>query len=302
MTADSAPVTVSNVGFTLVAIATTIALLRYMSEVFIPFVLAGLLFYALDPIVDRLQRLKVPRAIGAALTMLLLLASAGALSYSLFDDVDRVAASVPDATQRLRRTLRALREGGPGALDRIQEAVTAIAETAKEAAGEPAKPAGSVKVQVAAREPNLLLTGSPQVFAFAGQVIMVVFLAYFLPLADELFKRKLVENFGPTLAHKKVTVQILNDIASQIEQFIMVQLFTSVVVGIVTGWRCGGLASNSRGYGGSQPASSIRCPISDRSSSPWGCHSWALSNSVRLRWRSLLPASRCSSQRSRGGS
>ena len=63
---------------------------------------------------------------------------------------------------------------------------------------------------------------------------MVLFLAYFLLVADDLFKRKLVEVIGPTLARKKVTVQVLNQIATQIEAFLMVQIFTSAVVGVAT--------------------------------------------------------------------
>ena len=39
---------------------------------------------------------------------------------------------------------------------------------------------------------------------------------------------------GPTLARKKVTVQVLNQIATQIEAFLMVQIFTSAVVGFAT--------------------------------------------------------------------
>jgi predicted PurR-regulated permease PerM len=233
-TVDTTPARVSSVAFTLVAVATSIALMRYMSEVFIPFVLAGLLFYALDPLVDRLQRWRIPRAIGAAVAVVFLLGSVGAIGYSLLDDVDRIAASVPDATQRLRGTLRELRQGGPGALDRIQRAATAIAETAKEATGDPPRPDTPVKVQVTEASPNMLLTGSTQMIALGGQAIMVVFLSYFLLLAYDLFKRKLVENFGPTLAQKKVTVQILNDIAFQIERFLLVQVFTSVLVAVAT--------------------------------------------------------------------
>jgi predicted PurR-regulated permease PerM len=39
-----------------------------MEAVFIPFVLALLLFYALDPFVDRMERWRIPRAIGSALS------------------------------------------------------------------------------------------------------------------------------------------------------------------------------------------------------------------------------------------
>lgn len=53
-------------------------------------------------------------------------------------------------------------------------------------------------------------------------------------LSDQLFKRKLVEIVG-TLSQKKATVSVLEDIAGQIEQFLMIQLMTSGVVAVVTG-------------------------------------------------------------------
>ena len=71
--------------------------------------------------------------------------------------------------------------------------------------------------------------------ALLGQTALVLLLTYFLLVNDELLKRKLVENIGPTLTRKKITVQILNDIGSQIERFLLVQIFASAVVAIATG-------------------------------------------------------------------
>ena len=63
---------------------------------------------------------------------------------------------------------------------------------------------------------------------------LVCFLAYFLLVADDLFKRKLVRHASATLAGKKITVNVLDAISRQIEKFILVQIFTSAVVGVVT--------------------------------------------------------------------
>jgi AI-2E family transporter len=62
---------------------------------------------------------------------------------------------------------------------------------------------------------------------------MVLFLTYFMLLSDKLFKRKLVE-IVDTLSQKKVTVSVLDDIAAQIERFLVVQLLTSGVVAVAT--------------------------------------------------------------------
>ena len=222
---------------TVLAICAVILLLRYMQEVFIPFVLAGLTFYALDPMVDWLQRWRVPRSIGAALMLLLFVGTIGLLGYTLSDDVSEVANDLPAATQKLRATLRANRNQPPSAMEKLQQAATEIDRTAAEAAGTSVTPAGVLRVRV--EEPAIQLSeylrwGPVGALSFAGGAVMVLFLAYFLLVADDLFKRKLVEVIGPTLARKKVTVQVLNQIATQIEAFLMVQIFTSAVVGVAT--------------------------------------------------------------------
>jgi predicted PurR-regulated permease PerM len=66
-------------------------------------------------------------------------------------------------------------------------------------------------------------------------LVMILFLTYFMLVADDLFKRKFVE-LAPTFYEKKLTVEIINDIGVQIGRFLIVQVFTSAVVGVVTWW------------------------------------------------------------------
>ena len=63
---------------------------------------------------------------------------------------------------------------------------------------------------------------------------MILFLTYFILLSDKMFRRKFVELAGPTLSKKKITLEIIDNISSQIGRFLMVQIFTSVVVGVAT--------------------------------------------------------------------
>src|SRR6188474_93433 len=90
------------IALTVLAVAAAILLARYMQSVLIPFVLAGLLFYALDPIVDRLQRLRVPRVIGAALAVALIVGACSVVTYGLMDDGLRVVEELPEAARKIR--------------------------------------------------------------------------------------------------------------------------------------------------------------------------------------------------------
>jgi predicted PurR-regulated permease PerM len=221
-----------NIGVTILATAAIIWLLQFMQSILIPFVVSGLLFYALDAPVDALQRLKVPRVIGAAAMLLVVVAGVGGLAYSLQTQAMTVIDQLPSGARRLATALDRKPNEPPGALAKVQEAAEALETTTQ-----PKTSPGVVRVQV--EEPrtsasSYLLSSTVSAASVINQVVMVLFLTYFMLLSDQLFKRKLVEIAGPTLSRKKVTVQALEEIATRIERFLMIQIFTSVVVGTVT--------------------------------------------------------------------
>jgi predicted PurR-regulated permease PerM len=76
--------------------------------------------------------------------------------------------------------------------------------------------------------------GAASLIAFAGQTTLVVFFVFFLLASGDLFKRKLVKIAGPSLEQKKITVQILSEINTQISRFLLVRVITSIVVGVAT--------------------------------------------------------------------
>jgi predicted PurR-regulated permease PerM len=232
---------VQSAALTVIAVCAVIALLRYMQEVLIPFVLAGLTFYALDPAVDWLQRRRIPRAIGAAILLATLVGAVSAAGYALRDNFVAVANDLPQAVDRLRATLRPAPNQPPGTMEKLQRAASELDQVAAEAAGTEAGKAaaasGVVRVQI--EEPGVQLSsylrwGPAHALSFASGLILILFLSYFLLLTDDLFKRKLVEVIGSTITEKKITVQVLNQIAMQIQAYLKVQIFTSVVVGVTT--------------------------------------------------------------------
>ena len=223
---------------TILAITAAIFLTRYMQEVLIPFVLAGLVFYALDPLVDFLQRLRLPRLIGAGFALLLVVAMTVGLIYSLRDQALEVVEELPGAARKLQD----LWSGGadtPSALEKVQDAARELEETAAAAASAPPAPRGVGRVQIEEplfRASAYLRWGSIGMLTLVGQAALILLLTYFLLVNDDALKRKLVESIGPTLSHKKITVAILNDISAQIERFLLIQILVSVVVTIATGF------------------------------------------------------------------
>jgi predicted PurR-regulated permease PerM len=93
------------------------------------------------------------------------------------------------------------------------------------------------RVQIERAQFNLndyVLTSTPRMFALAGQTIVLLFITYFLLVSGSSFRRKLVKLAGPTFTQKKITVQALDEITEQIQRYLLVLVFISVIVGVAT--------------------------------------------------------------------
>jgi predicted PurR-regulated permease PerM len=228
------PVDVRHVTFTLGAVVAAIWLLKNTQEVLIPFVVSGLLFYALDPFVDRLERWRIPRLIGATLVLTAVVGAGAATVYYLSDQMIAVVEQVPRSARLLRDELR--RPRGEGAIDKVQKAADAIDRTTAETATPSPVPRGVTRVQIEEppfRASDYLWSAGLTVPAAMGLGVMIFFLTLFLLIADDLFKRKLVSHVD-AFARKRITVQILDEIGSQIERFLLVQIATSIIVAVIT--------------------------------------------------------------------
>ena len=223
------------VSFAVLAALAVVALLHFAAAVFIPLVVSVLLSYALSPPVDWLSRRRVPRALGAALVVIGIMAGLGALVYSLHDDAVAWLDRLPVAAEKFQKSLRA-NGGNAGAFDKMKQAADQIERAAAEATGAP--PAKNLpRVQVVERQFKLtdyLWAGSVSVAAAVGQIAAVVFLVFFLLASGDLYKRKLVKIAGPTFTEKRITVEILDDINRQIARFLFITVVSGAIVAIAT--------------------------------------------------------------------
>ena len=233
----NADISVHSVALTILAVAATMYLLHWAQEAFIPIVLSILISYALEPVVSLMTRAHVPRIVAAGLVVMLTGAALGYGVYSLSDDATAIVAQLPDAAQRLRRTMQ--RDRTPGAFAQVQKAAEELQKTADQAAGPNPAPKNVTRVQIEEPAINVrqyITWGSASLVAFAGQATLVFFFVFFMLASGDLFKRKIVKLAGPSLEKKKITVQILDDINRQIARFLFVRIVTSVVVGLATGF------------------------------------------------------------------
>jgi predicted PurR-regulated permease PerM len=231
------PIDVRSTSLALLAVIALIVFLNWAQAVLIPITFAVLLSYALTPVVDWLKRnVKLHKAIGAAMTLALIFGGLGFGLSSLQPEALDILDLVPRAMQKFTIALRSNPRAPAGAVAKIQKAASEI----EKAANSPASPTSTTAVAPAKPAPDAgfrlrdyLLTGTMGLAAGLGQLGVVVALVYFLLVAGNTFRRTLVRISGDTLSKKKVTVQMLDEIDSQVQRYLLVQIATSALLGVI---------------------------------------------------------------------
>jgi len=233
------PVDVRSASLVVLAALGTVFALHWAQAVFIPLMVSLLCTYALSPLVDLLERMKVSRWIGAAAILLGVGGGLGWTGYSLSGNAAELIDGLPVAAQKLRVALRANARSSDGnALDTVQKAAAQIEQAAAENSAKVASQRGVTRVVIERPGFNVrdyLVSGTVGLIAAAGQLTLVAFLTYFALGSGDTFRRKLVRMTGPSLQKKKITVHVLDDITKNVERYLLVQILTSAMVGIATG-------------------------------------------------------------------
>ncbi len=233
------PVNVRSASLAVLAVLACLWALHVASAVIMPLLLGLTFSYALSPVVDKLERWHWPRALSAALLLALIGAGVGWTAYTLSDDATSLVESLPAATQKLRDAVRAQRGRSETTIDKVQRAAAQLELAAQEGGAAPPPAArGVTRVSIERNRFDIkdyLWTGTLGVAASVAQAVVVVFITFFLLASGNTFRRKLVKIAGPRFAQKRITVQVLDEITAQIRIYLLVQLGTSALVGVVTG-------------------------------------------------------------------
>jgi predicted PurR-regulated permease PerM len=217
------------------AILATIIVAKYAAPLLIPVVLGLLLSYALRPLLTWLERIKVPRALGALVVMAGLIGSVGTFGWWIADDVATAVAELPTAARKMRSMVHRWQETGPSTMTHVQEAATELGKTAAEVAGAKAADTPAAKAAPEAAAPTLasrLAANAAAVIGVAGEISIALLLAGFMLAAGDAFRRKLVRIAGSTLARRRVTVEILDEIDVQVQRQLMILVASNVLIGL----------------------------------------------------------------------
>jgi predicted PurR-regulated permease PerM len=226
------PADANGLAIGILATAAVIFTLESAQGLLISLILGVIFAYTLNPAVVWLERIKIPRVLGAAIVVIAVLSVTILGTYALRGQVQGILTQLPAAVSKLSAGLDSMQKGQRVNMKNVQAAATAMEKVTNPASTEP------LAKQVVVVEPtfeinNFLWVGSKGALQIIGQVSMVLFLVYFLLLAANTFKRKLVRITGPPLSRKKITVLILDDINSSIQRYMLMLLLTNVLVGLL---------------------------------------------------------------------
>ena len=212
--------------------------LQWAQSFIITLLLGLLLSTILNPVVKWLESLKIHRSIGSTIVVVAVVAGIISSGYGLRHQVQSIISTLPEAATKLTSGF-AVKRGEPLTnLQKVQIAANQV-ETAASAAESNLKGAKKPNLRVTIDEPKFKLSdflwrSSLGAFGFVAEAITMIFLAYFILLSGDTFKRKLVKITGPTLTRKKITVNILTNINLSIQRYMIMLLVTNVLISLVS--------------------------------------------------------------------
>jgi predicted PurR-regulated permease PerM len=234
----------------MLAVLALVAAMYLARGFFVPLLIGILASYTLHPLVDWLKACRVPRSVGAALVLAVLVGSFSWIGFSMSEDAEALIEKLPEAARKLRQDLSTARSGAPTALQHMQEAAKEIQGAAADAGAQPeagaksatsagtrARPAARA-VAAQAPEPTWLrdytLAQTALLATIVAQAPIVLLLTYFLLAAGQHFRRKLLQLVGQSLSRKKDAVRILEEIDVQVQRYLLAMLASNALLAVGT--------------------------------------------------------------------
>jgi predicted PurR-regulated permease PerM len=219
----------------ILAVIGVIAAARVAEPFLVPVITGILLSYALRPLVSWLERWRVPRGVAAALVIALVAGLVSAAAYAIRDDVNAAVAELPGAAHKLRMAINDATNRAPSAMTHVKAAAAELDKAAAEAAGKPASAAQPPADDgVAAQFQSIVNRQSSKALDVMSELVLATLLAFFLLAAGDTFRRKVAHLAGESLARRRVTVEVLNQIDAQVQNYLLTMLVTNVLVALAT--------------------------------------------------------------------
>jgi predicted PurR-regulated permease PerM len=192
------------------------------SPIILPVVLAFVLQLILQPAVRLLERVRIPRAVGALLAILLVVGALVGFVAALSVPAATWAEKLPEGIPRLEAHLVVLKRP----IDALQKVI----QQAEHVAEAPGKADPTVSVRRDLGITGKLFAGTRAVLDGLFTTVLVL---YFLLVSGEIFLRRIVEVL-PNFADKRQAVDISQQIEADISAYLVTITVMNAAVGVAT--------------------------------------------------------------------
>ncbi|MBW0147133.1 AI-2E family transporter [Marinobacter sp. CAU 1620] len=216
----------------------TLFFIDWAQAVLLPLVVAVLISYALDPLVSTLDRIRIPRPLGAAIVLFALLGVIAAASVPLKQEATAMLDKIPVAINEFQRKEAQSTDDEEGLMEKAQTAAKEIEATAaRDQKDTMVTQPGVTPVRVVDKPMDIqeyVIKGSPAALVLVSQGFSVLLLVYFLLAVGSLYRRKVVRISGPSFGRMRKAARIMNELHQQVRRFLFVTVISALFVGIVT--------------------------------------------------------------------
>ena len=213
----------SNPSQRIIAAAIVFAALYFASSVIVPLLLAVLLAYFLDPVVGVLERIHIPRVLGALVVLLAVTAVFVGLGYLVVDRADQFLADWPRYSAILRHATTAFDRQ----LATVEKQVEAIEPPAEKGRTPPPRAAEPPPVR------DWLLRGVGSLYSFFIVATFVPFLVFFMLAAKRRIWKATIELF-PEGRQGRVR-EALDEVSSMLRSFVAGNALVALIL-MLTSW------------------------------------------------------------------
>jgi predicted PurR-regulated permease PerM len=208
-----------------------VAVLWTGKTILLPLALGVILAFTLTPLVRWFDRLRFPRALGVALTMILALGAVGGMGYVVFEQFADLSTEITKYTSSMRNKVADLRMGDDGAFSNLTRTVDRVTEQLDENASE-LRRAQPVRVVPPRMTPTERLQDTVHsVFEpITSAVIVIVLVAFMLGQREDL-RDRFIRLIGPESV--TLTTRLMDEAAQRVSRFLVAQTLINLAFGTV---------------------------------------------------------------------
>lgn len=209
------PIT-SSKSLRIIAAAIVFICAYYASSILITLIVSILIAFVLDPAVSLLERIRIPRWLGAAMMVMFALGLLYLLSYLVYDRAAAFVEDLPNLTGRIKQIV----EHYQGIISHLRQSTTSIMSS-------PENNFPTVQLQQQSGWTAFLLRGIGSVYTFAVTVMFIPFLVFFM-LTSKRHVRSATVFLFPDEHHGQVE-RILDSIGSMVREYVFGNILVALV-------------------------------------------------------------------------